>query len=92
MHEGTVMVGAVPAVPAADRSAFGMVVGGPEVVGVVEGAVVDVLAVDELLHPARAIPDTASTAIDQVRTLFMGFLSRGVMSMQWRRPGLLGRR
>ncbi len=77
---GTVMVGATPAVPAAERSALGMVVGGPEVVGVaavVGGGTDDVGADDELPHPARATEEAASTASDQVRKRGMRVLSGG---------------
>jgi hypothetical protein len=46
LPDGTVTVGAFPAVPAGDRSAVGMVAAGPAVVGVVDADVVGVVDAD----------------------------------------------
>jgi hypothetical protein len=73
--EGTETVGAVPAVPAAERSAAGMVDGGPEVDGgdeSTEGAAVVVGLEDELLHPARPRAAADSATMVRVRTRDMG--------------------
>ena len=68
---GTVTVGAVPAVPAGDRSAAGMGAGGAAVV--VGAAGVVVVGLDEaLLHPARPRVATESTTRVRVRVRDMG--------------------
>ena len=78
--EGTETVGAVPAVPAAERAAAGMVAGGPEVDGgdeSTEGAEVVGLE-DELLHPAR--PRAAADSATMVRD------AHGTWEVPFQRP------
>jgi hypothetical protein len=69
-----VTVGADPAVPAGDTSAVGMVEGGPEVVGVVDGAAVVAVVegvAEELLHAVRPRATTDRTTTVRVRARVM---------------------